>query len=97
MLLTRTQPADKCGIFFAIWPRRTPDGWVALEWLHWTLIESWGWGSGESYSYRRIKYKHGAETPPSPPTLLNKFWAAWFALPIEDRRRIQASMVEDPL
>lgn len=53
MLLSRNDNRDR-GVFFAIWPRWTPDGWVALEWLHWELIPSWGWGSGPEYRYARF-------------------------------------------
>lgn len=38
------------GIFFAIWPRRTPEG-LAVGWLHWEYVESWGWGSDGYYRY----------------------------------------------
>lgn len=48
------RPAAERGIFFAIWPRRTSDGLVAFEWLHWELIPSWGWGSDATYRYTRF-------------------------------------------
>lgn len=38
------------GIFFAIWPRRTPEGW-AIGRLHYVWIEGWGWGSDGHWAY----------------------------------------------
>lgn len=58
MLITRTKPDS--GIFFAIWPRRTADGLVAFEWLHYQFVPGWGWGSCGHWEYRRVKYKSDA-------------------------------------
>jgi hypothetical protein len=57
MLIKRNQPATS-GIFFAVWPRWTPDGYAALEWLHWEYVESWGWGSEGHYRYARASSPH---------------------------------------
>jgi hypothetical protein len=54
-MLLKRKPRKQCGIFFAVWPRRTIEGdLVMLEWLHWerVLIEGWGWGSGDEHHYR---------------------------------------------
>jgi hypothetical protein len=53
MLLKRNN-TDTSGDFFAIWPRRTPDGWRAFERLHWEYVEGWGWGSDGYYEYSRL-------------------------------------------
>lgn len=53
MLIKRNRPG-KFGTMFAVWPRWTPDGWVALEWLWWERIDGWGWGSGDTYRYARF-------------------------------------------
>ena len=51
MLLKRNKDH---GIFLAIWPRRTPEGWVSCEWLHWERVQSWGWGSCDTFRYARF-------------------------------------------
>ena len=51
MLIKGTRPTR--GKFFAIWPRRTRQGWAALEWLNWELVPGWGWGSDDTYRYWR--------------------------------------------
>jgi hypothetical protein len=56
MLLKRNN-TDTSGIFFAIWPRWTPDGWCAFERLHWEYVGSWGWGSYGYYKYSRLPDK----------------------------------------
>lgn len=48
MLIMRNPPER--GVFLAIWPRRTPDGW-AVGWLCYRWNEPWGWGSGGHYDY----------------------------------------------
>lgn len=48
MLLRRRAP-DR-GIFFALWPRRTSEG-LAVGWLHYEWVESWGWGSDGYWRY----------------------------------------------
>lgn len=56
-MIIKRAAQGKFGTFFAIWPRWTPDGWVSLEMLHWELVEGWGWGSGDTYRYHRVRYK----------------------------------------
>jgi hypothetical protein len=41
----------KSGIFFAIWPRRVPEGLVAFEWLHWEWVEA-----RDAKSYGHFRY-----------------------------------------
>jgi hypothetical protein len=48
MLITRHKKDH--GIFFALWPRRTPEG-LAVGWLHYEWVPSWGWGSEGHYRY----------------------------------------------
>lgn len=84
MILRRKSSATS-GIFFAVWPRRTPDGWVSCEWLHWEWIEGWGWGSDGHYAYQRFvpqeRYDQGERklsgvkayaTPPGDPRVFCK-------------------------
>jgi hypothetical protein len=42
------------GICFAWLPKRTVTGWVWLERVFWERIESWGWGSDDTFVYHRI-------------------------------------------
>lgn len=49
-----TRPPKSTGVCFAWLPKRTPDGKVWLEWVHWDRLASWGWGSGDTYRYERL-------------------------------------------
>jgi hypothetical protein len=54
LLRARTKPDD--GVVFVIWPRWTPDGWVAFERVLRTWNGGWGWGSSGFYTYERLAY-----------------------------------------
>lgn len=47
---------------YVIWPRWTPDGWVAFERVLRTWNGGWGWGSSGHYTYERIP----------PPSMINQ-------------------------
>jgi hypothetical protein len=70
MLIKRARPSS--GKFFALWPRRTPDGWAVFEWLNWE-VTSWGWGSGNAYHYWRDPAPIAEySTPPGDPKVFCK-------------------------
>lgn len=65
------RPPASSGIFFAIWPRRTVDGFLVNGWLHYRYVAGWGWGSCGHWAYTRwipeTRYSAGERRSFDPP------------------------------